>query len=139
MNTIPKEQYKKTIVLFDGLCNLCSSSVQLILKYNKKENLFFASLQSNFAREILSHYRCNQEIDSIILVEKNQISVKSTAVFQICKHLSYPFKAVYFFRFTPSFLCNWIYDFIARNRYQFFGKKRKCMIPKNEWKHRFLE
>ena len=133
-----ENQSQKIILLFDGLCNLCSSSVQFILKYNKKENIFFASLQSDFAKEILSQYKCNKEIDSIVLVEKNQIYVKSSAIFQISKHLCYPFKVVYFFRFLPSFLCNCVYDFIARYRYFLLGKKKECMIPKKEWKHRFL-
>ncbi|RUT78602.1 thiol-disulfide oxidoreductase DCC family protein [Ancylomarina longa] len=129
----------KPVVLFDGLCNLCSTAVQFILTYNKKQNLFFASLQSDFAQELLTQYKVESRMDTVIFIEDQQVYQKSAAAFQISKHLVYPWKAFYYFRYIPKFLSDWIYLRIANNRYSWFGKKSVCMVPQPEWKHRFLE
>ncbi|MDM8159494.1 thiol-disulfide oxidoreductase DCC family protein [Labilibaculum sp. K2S] len=134
------QNYSNPIVLFDGVCNLCTTSVQFLLAYNRKENLHFASLQSDFAQELLIQYKLtNEELSTIIFIENERIYTKSTAVLELTKHLIYPWRALYFFKFVPRMITDWVYNLISKNRYNWFGKKNQCMIPKPEWKHRFSE
>lgn len=132
------QKCSKPIVLFDGLCNLCSSSVQFLLTYNRKKNLHFASLQSPFAKNLLQQLNIPMEdLSTIIFVQNEKVYTKSSAVFELSKHLTYPWKAIHYFAFLPSPISNWFYDLIARNRYHWFGRKKKCMIPKTKWQDRF--
>jgi len=128
------------IVLFDGLCNLCTTSVQFLIACNKKENLHFASLQSNFAIKLLAKLKVPApDLNTIIFIENEQVYTKSTAAFELTKHLSYPWRSIYYFRFIPRSITDWIYNLISKNRYNWFGKKNHCLLPKPEWKHRFFE
>lgn len=127
------------IVLFDGVCNFCNTSVRFLLAYNRKENLHFASLQSDFAQKVLSQYGVTPHMDTVIFIEDGNIYTKSKAFFEICKHLIYPWKAMYYFKYIPSSITNWIYDLIAKHRYKLFGKRKKCMVPRPEWRDRFYE
>ncbi|MFA9370275.1 MAG: thiol-disulfide oxidoreductase DCC family protein [Labilibaculum antarcticum] len=134
------QNYSNPIVLFDGVCNLCTTSVQFLLTYNRKENLHFASLQSDFAKKLLAKLQMPAtDFNTIIFIENEQVYTKSTAAFELTKHLTYPWKAIYYFRYIPNSITDWIYNLISKNRYNWFGKKDKCMIPKSEWKHRFFE
>ncbi len=127
------------IVLFDGVCNLCNTSVRFLLTYNQKKNLRFSPLQSVKAKEILTNLNWGDKpIDSLIFIENDQAYIKSEAAFRISNHLNYPWKTIYYFRHFPKRFCDWLYDRIAENRYSWFGKKPFCMIPKEEWKDRFL-
>jgi len=127
------------IVLFDGICNLCNTSVRFLLAYNPKENLRFSPLQSAKAKEILKQLNWDEKaMDSLIFIEDEKAYIKSEAAFKISKHLTYPWKAIYHFRHFPKRFCDWFYDLIAQNRYSWFGKQQSCMIPKEEWKDRFL-
>lgn len=127
------------IVLFDGICNLCNTSVRFILAYNQEKNLRFSPLQSAKAKELLKDLNLgNRPMDSLIFIENNQAYIKSEAAFRISKHLSYPWKVIYHFRHFPKRFCDWFYDLIAQNRYSWFGKKQFCMMPKEEWKDRFI-
>ncbi|PKQ64909.1 hypothetical protein BZG02_03415 [Labilibaculum filiforme] len=134
------QNYSNPIVLFDGVCNLCTTSVRFLLAYNQKENLHFASLQSNFAKELLLQYHLpSSKLSTIILIENQQVYTKSIAVLELSKHLTYPWRVFYFLKFVPRRISDWVYDRISKNRYKCFGKKNQCMIPKPEWKHRFFE
>ena len=129
----------KSIILFDGVCNLCNSSINFIIKNDSKERFLFASLQSDATKEILLHLNSeNLNINSILLIENGIIYKKSTAVLKISKSLDGLIKASYFFIIIPEFLRDWFYSIIANNRYKWFGKKEKCMVPSLEIKERFL-
>ncbi len=126
------------IVLFDGVCNLCNTSVRFLLAYNRKENLHFASLQSNFAKELLAKYNLPKtDLDTVVFIEDQKISTQSTAAFEISKHLIYPWRAIEHFKHLPKSITDWFYKIISKNRYNWFGRKNECMVPKAEWKHRF--
>jgi predicted DCC family thiol-disulfide oxidoreductase YuxK len=132
---------KKSIILFDGVCNLCNNSVQFVLKRDKSNQFLFASLQSDAAKKIL--LQLNQEnlannIDSILLVEENKLFTKSSAVLKISRKLTFPYSILYWFIYLPKFIRNPIYDLIAKNRYKWFGKKDQCMVPKKEYSKKFL-
>lgn len=129
----------KDIVFFDGVCNLCNSSVQWIIKNEKKPVLSFAPLQGTTAREILGDKFTEGAMpQSVLLFSNGNVLVKSAAAFGICAFLKVPFKWLQVLRFIPSPLSDLVYDFIARNRYRWFGKKDACMIPTPELKQRFL-
>lgn len=130
----------KKIILFDGVCNLCDSSVQFIIKHDTKDVFRFVSLQSELGREILEHIGINPaNMDSIVLYEPGvAYYYKSSAAIQIAQNLGgfWCFGTV--FRIIPTAIRNQLYDYIAKNRYQWYGKKESCMIPTSELKAKFL-
>jgi len=129
----------KSIILFDGICNLCNSSVNFIIKNDKKEHFLFASLQSDAAKDILLQYQVKKiKFDSILLIENGEIFEKSRAALRISRNLDGAYRFIYFLKIIPKFLTDWIYEIIARNRYKWFGKKEFCMIPSSQVKNRFL-
>jgi len=130
----------KSIILFDGNCNLCNASLNFIIKHDKKERFLFASLQSDAAKEILLQYSSkNLTLDSIVLIEEQKIFTKSTAALKISKYLNNEFKFLYTFIITPSFIRDYVYDYIAENRYKWYGKRLKCLVPSPKLKDRFIE
>ena len=130
----------KSIILFDGVCNLCNSSVNFIIKHDKKEHFKFASLQSDAAKEILLQYNSKKnKLDSIILVENGVIYEKSTAALIISKRLSGSIKLLYGFIIIPKFIRDWVYNYIAKNRYKWYGKQESCLMPTPNLKSRFLD
>ena len=133
------EQSKK-IILFDGVCNLCNNSVQFVIKRDVNDIFQFAALQSETGKRLLTERNIDtQEVDSIILIEPNiAYYTKSTAALEIGKHLK-GLKAISsILLWLPEALRNIVYDFIARNRYKWYGKKDNCMIPSEELKSKFI-
>ncbi len=129
----------KSIIFFDGVCNLCNSSVQFILKRDTNKKFMFASLQSDVAKKLLLHKNVKNNFDSIILLDKGKIYNKSIAILKIGKTLGFPYSLGSIFFIIPKFIRDFIYDWIAKNRYKWFGKKDSCMIPTKEYLERFLE
>ena len=139
MQNLP--QHKK-IILFDGLCNLCDASVQFIIKRDSKDVFRFVSLQSNLGQQIVQHLELNtQKVDSILLYNsvQNTYLYKSEAVFEIVKSSGGIFYCLLIFRLIPIAIANKIYDFIARNRYKWFGEKKSCLVPTKELESKFLK
>lgn len=128
------------IVLFDGVCNLCNRSVQFILKRDKKKKILFASLQGNFGQEMLKRYHLPEnDFNSFILLEGEKLYTRSTAALRVLKHLRRGWQIFYGFIILPRFIRDSIYNWIARNRYKWFGKKETCMIPSEAIKSRFID
>ena len=138
MIDLPKHKH---LVLFDGVCNLCNSSVQYIIKHDKQNEFLFASLQSHTAKQVIDQFKIDiSKIDSIVLLKSNKkLYLKSTAALKIAALLGFPNNMLSVFLIIPPFIRNWVYDFIARNRYKWYGKQESCMIPTEELKHKFLE
>jgi len=130
----------KKIILFDGVCNLCEATVQFIIKYDKKDVFRFVALQSDLGKEIIKHIGLdNKNIDSVVLYEPGiAYNYKSTAALEIAKNLGGFFHFGTIFRLIPNGLRNIIYDYIAKNRYQWYGKKESCLIPTTEIQSKFL-
>jgi predicted DCC family thiol-disulfide oxidoreductase YuxK len=130
----------KKIILFDGLCNLCDSAVQFVIQHDKKDVFRFVALQSELGQQILKHIGINPiNIDSVILYEPGiAYYYKSDAALQIAKNLGGFFHFGTFFRFIPTGISNKLYDYIAKNRYKWYGKKETCLIPTLELKSKFL-
>ena len=137
MIDLPKN---KKIILFDGVCNLCESSVQFIIKYDTKDVFRFVALQSELGKEILKHIGISPiNIDSIILYEPGiAYYYKSSAALEIAKNLGGFFHFGTVFRIIPTAIRNQLYDYIAKNRYKWYGKKECCMIPCENLKAKFL-
>jgi predicted DCC family thiol-disulfide oxidoreductase YuxK len=136
-NLIPKN---KKLILFDGVCNLCNSSVLYVIKHDKNDVFLFAPLQSKVGQEIISHYNIDtSKTDSILLYsESNGISSKSTAALRIALKLGFPRSLLTVFFIIPPFIRNWVYNYIAKNRYKWYGKKDNCMIPTPNLQSKFL-
>lgn len=131
----------KKLILFDGVCNLCNASVQYVIKHDKKNVFLFAALQSDIGKYIIKAYHIDtNKTDSILLyTPKKGMDYKSTAALKIAQHLKFPINAMAVFIIIPAFIRNWVYDYIAKNRYKWYGKKESCMIPTPELKSKFLE
>lgn len=125
--------------MFDGICNLCNSSVQFIIKHDVRKHFVFTSLQSDVSKEILLQFpEEKNDFSSILLIEKGIVHKESTAVLKICRHLDKGLSFLYIFIIIPPVIRDFIYKIIAKNRYQWFGKTKHCMLPRNELKERFL-
>ena len=130
---------QKKIILFDGVCNLCNGSVVFIIKRDKKDVFRFAAIQSEEGQRLIKQYAIDtSKVDSILLLDGADYFAKSTAALMIARHLKGGYPLLYGFIILPVFFRNWVYDIIARNRYQWFGKKESCMIPTPELKGKFL-
>jgi predicted DCC family thiol-disulfide oxidoreductase YuxK len=130
----------KKIILFDGVCNLCEASVQFIIKYDKKDVFRFVALQSDLGIEIIKHIGLDiKNIDSVILYEPGiAYNYKSAAALEIAKNLGGFFHLGTVFKLIPNGLRNLLYDYVAKNRYQWYGKKESCLVPTIELKSKFL-
>lgn len=137
MTTLPKH---KQLILFDGVCNLCDASVQYIIKHDKNDVFRYTALQSEVGQDIIKKFNIDTaKTDSILLYsEDSGISYKSTAALKIASKLGFPRNLLSVFIIIPPFIRNWVYDYIAKNRYKWYGKKDECMIPTPELKSKFL-
>ena len=139
ISEIPKD---KQLILFDGVCNLCNSSVLYVIKRDKKNKFLFAPLQSDIGDAIIKKFNINTEqTDSILLYnpKKDSLTYKSTAALLVAKNLGFPTCILSVFLILRVFARNWVYNYIAKHRYQWYGRKESCMIPTPELKSKFLE
>ncbi|WP_077619131.1 thiol-disulfide oxidoreductase DCC family protein [Bacillus sinesaloumensis] len=127
------------IILFDGICNFCNSSVQFILKRDYNQRYHFASLQSEAGKELLKKHGIPEDINSFVLIEGDCYYTKSSAALRICRNLKRPYQFLAIFRFVPAPIRDIFYQVIANNRYKWFGKQESCMLPTPETRKRFLD
>lgn len=135
---LPKD---KKIILFDGVCNLCDGIVQFIIRHDRKDVFRFAPIQSAVGEEIIRHIAVNTtETDSILLYDpgKDHYHYKSEAAIKIAVSLGGIYSVMGIFSVLPGFLTDLLYDYIARNRYRWYGRKTECMVPTPEIKAKFL-
>ncbi|WP_300021126.1 thiol-disulfide oxidoreductase DCC family protein [uncultured Maribacter sp.] len=130
----------KKIILFDGICNLCNSSVQFAIKRDENDIFRYAALQSETGRRLLEERSIDtKKVDSIILIEPNiAYYTKSTAALEIGKNLKGLRTISSILLWLPESFRNIVYDFIAANRYKWYGKKEACMIPTEDLKRKFI-
>ena len=124
------------IVFYDGVCGLCDHSVQFIIKRDTKRIFRFATLQSDFAKQTLGS---SISFDSFVLFENGKAFYRSTAALKMFQQLGGFWVLLYAFMIVPPFIRNGVYDFIARNRYKWFGKLDSCKIPTPEQREFFLD
>lgn len=137
MEQLPKD---KKIILFDGVCNLCDATVQFVIKHDKRDVFRFVALQSELGQEIIRYIGVDtSKTDSIILYEPGHAYYyKAEAAIRIAKELGGIYSFMGMFSVLPNWFSNKVYDYVARNRYKWYGKKEECMIPTTEMKAKFL-
>jgi predicted DCC family thiol-disulfide oxidoreductase YuxK len=129
----------KAIILFDGVCNFCNGWVNTVIQRDKKNYFLFAPLQSAKGKQLIEKYQIDiSKTDSVILIEHDQSFIKSTAALKVAKHLNGLFPLLYALLIVPAFIRNVVYDYIARHRYKWYGKKETCMIPTAEIREKFI-
>jgi predicted DCC family thiol-disulfide oxidoreductase YuxK len=127
------------IILFDGVCNFCNSSVNFVIERDKKSTIKFAALQSDAGQQLLQQFNLpTNQFNSFVYIEGGKLFTESTASLRVVKNLPAPWPVVYGFIIVPKFIRDGIYKWIAKNRYKWFGKKDQCMIPSPEIRSRFL-
>lgn len=128
------------IVLFDGVCNLCSHSVQFILRFNRDESIKFASVQSALGEAVLKHYGLpTGSYDTMLYIENGQLHTQSAAAIRIARQLRFPWSLLQILVVIPPVLRDWLYVRVARNRYRLFGKREQCYLPDEKTLKRFLD
>ncbi len=133
MNTEP-------IILFDGVCNLCNGVVHFIIKRDKNKLIRYAALQSETGQQLLLQSGLTwKEMQSFIFLESGKVYTRSTAALKVCRHLNAIWPLCYGFIIVPRFIRDGIYNWIAGNRYKWFGKREQCMVPYPEITARFLD
>ncbi|MEJ9314625.1 DCC1-like thiol-disulfide oxidoreductase family protein [Priestia megaterium] len=131
---------KQSVILFDGICNLCSGWVQFVIKRDSKEIFKFALLQSESGNSIIKDYNIKMKGKAfIILIEHNIAHIESTAILRIVSQLKGPIKILRLFSLIPKPIRDNTYRFISKNRYRFFGKKESCLVPSKEIQNRFIK
>jgi predicted DCC family thiol-disulfide oxidoreductase YuxK len=137
MTQLPKH---KQLILFDGVCNLCNSSINYVIKYDKNDVFMFAPLQGEAGKQIIQKFHLDtSKTDSILLYsEEKGLQIKSSAALAIASKLGFLRNLLTIFYIIPPFIRNWVYDYIAKNRYKWYGKKEACMIPTPELQAKFL-
>jgi len=127
------------VILFDGVCNLCNGSVLFIIKRDAQSKLRFASLQSEYGAEQMKRFNLPPSaLNSVLLIKNGQLFQKSSAALEIVLMLDGLWPGMYAFKVVPIFMRDFVYDWIAKNRYRWFGKKDECMIPTPQMKARFV-
>lgn len=138
-----KKETKKmenNIVLFDGVCSFCNSSVMFLIKRDHSELLSFSSLQSSYGQKLLEEFNLpKNDFDSFIYITNGKVYSKSTAALKIARKLSFPYNLLYGFILIPIPIRDKVYSIIARNRYRLFRKKTLCEIPPEHIRKRFLD
>ena len=136
---IPKEEsFSPPVVLFDGVCKLCNGSVNFILRRDRKGRLKMAPLQSDYGRAVLEKHAMKPDLlDSIMLLEGDWLTTKSTAIIRISKYLGGAWPLCMIALVVPRFIRDFIYDIIAKNRYRWFGKYDTCRLPDADFEDRF--
>lgn len=134
------EEKDKKIIFFDGVCNLCNGFIDYVISRNKKKNIYYSSLQSETAERILRGYNIDlNSLSTIYYYDGKKLYNKSSAVLRIFRELSTFHKIFSWFCFIiPPFLRDIVYNYIAKNRYKFFGKKETCRLPSPEEKNQFI-
>ena len=127
------------VVLFDGVCNLCNGWVNFVIDRDPHAKIRFAALQSDPGKRLLAEYDIPDDyLDSIVLIENGRACAKSTAVLRASRHLTFPWRVLPVLLIFPRPIRDWVYRFIAKRRYRWFGQKDTCRMPTPDLAAHFL-
>jgi predicted DCC family thiol-disulfide oxidoreductase YuxK len=131
----------ESILLFDGVCHMCHSAVQFVLRHNSKQDIYFTSLQSETGQKLLAaHGYPENDLQSVVFIEGNRLYTKSDAALHVGKKLDGGWRTLSLIGLAiPRFIRDLIYAWVARNRYRWFGQSEQCLLPTPEVRSRFLE
>jgi predicted DCC family thiol-disulfide oxidoreductase YuxK len=128
------------ILLFDGVCNLCSGSVLFVIKRDAKKQIRYASIQSIKGKMLLKQFHIHEAyLGSLIFIDEGKVYLKSTGALRLCKYLNGFWPILFSLILIPTPIRNFFYDWVAKNRYRWFGKNETCMVPKGALKYLFLD
>ncbi|MBC7863661.1 MAG: DUF393 domain-containing protein [Bacteroidia bacterium] len=128
------------IILFDGVCNFCNSSVQFIIRKERKPELKFASLQSATGKFLLEKYKLDaKSLDTLVYIQNGKAYTRSSGALRITKKFKGLWPLLFGFIVVPPFIRNWVYNWVAKNRYKWWGKSDSCQIPTPALKIRFID
>ena len=139
INLNKSNSFNQQILLFDGVCNLCDKFVQFVLHHDDKEQFIFASLQSSIGQQLLKKYKLDSNLNTVVLISKEKAYTHSDVALKVGIALGGWMKVSYLCYLIPKFIRDIIYNWIAANRYRLLGKQDHCIVPKTEWKARFLD
>lgn len=129
-----------SIILYDGVCNLCAWSVRFVIKRDPKRRFRFAAIQSDSGKRLLETHKVRQEdIGTFVLIDGDRCLMRSEAAIEVALKLSGWWPALTIFSLVPLPIRNWCYGIIARNRYKWFGRRKTCSIPSGDELSRFLD
>lgn len=132
--------YDKPVLLYDGVCNLCNWIVKFTIQPDKTGKFLYAALQREKGQELLKHFGLNtNDFDSFVLVTGNKYYTRSSAALKVMKIMGGAWSLLYAFIIIPKPIRDFFYNLIAKNRYKLFGKQEACLLPRPEWKERFLD
>ena len=130
----------KSILIFDGVCNFCNATINFVMKRDRRARFLFASNQSDEGAELLRSFQIDPDnAQSVFLIEGDRIWSKSDAALRVARRLSFPWNLGYAAIVIPKFVRDPVYDWIARNRYRWFGKRDICRLPNEAERARFLD
>ncbi len=130
----------KPVLLFDGVCNLCNGWVNFVIDRDPHARILFAPLQSTAAKSLLRQNNRNpDDMDTVVFIDRGSVYERSDAVLQMVKYLRGAARILWIGWLMPRRMRNALYDLIAKKRYQWFGKRKRCRIPEPELVSRFLE
>jgi len=132
---------KSALILFDGVCNFCSASVRFILARDRHAHFRFAALQSEAGKQVLQQHGFDTAgLDSIVLVSGDVLYTKSDAIMAIARELGGFWRSVASLaQILPRSCRDRMYDFFARHRTRWFGKRSSCALPPPAFRDRFLD
>ena len=140
LKSVMVDDFTKPVLLFDGVCNLCNGTVQFVIKRDPEAKFRFAALQSEVGQALLKKFELPQDdYDSFVFVEGERFYLRSTAALKVLKGLRGLWPLLYGLVIIPRPIRDFFYNWIAKNRYRWFGKKDQCMIPTPDLQKRFLK
>ena len=129
----------RPLIIFDGVCHLCNASVAFIIRRDPRGVFRFTPLQGDHAKNLLRGVPAQViNTDSVLLMENGRIYDRSEAALRICRRLPWPWNLLWALRIIPKGFVDSVYALVARNRYRWFGRREACMMPRAEWKDRFV-
>jgi len=130
--------FNKPVIFFDGVCNLCNASVQFVIKHDKNDQFSFTAIQGELAKEVLPKFKIDPgQLNTILLLEEGKLYTKSSAALRIAKKLDGVWPLLYAFIVIPKLVRDWLYNIIAKNRYNWWGKEESCWVPTPTLKNKF--
>jgi len=129
-----------SVILFDGVCNLCNAGVRFVIERDRAGRFQFAPLQSPAAARLLAGRGPDglDERDTVVLVTGDRVLTRSSAALHVARGLGFPWTLLSALLVIPRPIRDWCYDWLARRRYRWFGKRETCMVPTPELRGRFL-
>jgi predicted DCC family thiol-disulfide oxidoreductase YuxK len=128
----------KSLLLFDGVCNVCNATVLFVVDRDPHEHFQFASLQSELGARTLREYGLPMDLNTVVLIENGKAYVRSSAALRMARRLRWPWPLFYALMLIPRALRDVLYDAFASRRYALFGKSEQCRIPTPELRRRML-